>query len=465
MKINTKSILLGLGGLLILIAAGITIFLIDGSILLADAKKQASIAEIPLSLKDIEKIFSENHEATQNIEAALAYIITPQGEEYLLPLSGSGQGYWLDAQMPSLQARTLTSFIEHNDSFFKKMDSISNFNQVRLVTNYGEPDYRKIFQKYIDSRKIINLYCDKTEAAIIARNPKQALAVTRHGLLAQNILLHEPFFIFNYRYVLFINIWVNTSFNRLINNFVLSDDELKIYISDLSQCEKNIQQSFLQALYGEVFYFCQMVDKRQPAAWGQLGYWLFTYDANKYKFKNKSSIAMKFWLFLGGDFEKVAMINNAIEVKQHLLNFDNYLTIKDSWEKFNQSQEKRMFAPFCRDYIDLYSFYKGNLYTIASIHCAATATAAILYKHKYGKYPENLINLTPELIQKEAIYDPYSGELLQMKYGALHDLPNTNLNENKIIHKTGLTISAPGYKELNPKSEDIKFIVVDQQKK
>lgn len=453
-----------------IIAVVIIIFLYSGRTLLAEAKQQATIAGIPLSVKDVEKIFSEDQEqnqlATQKIEEALACIITPQGEECkALPLSGSGQGYLLDTQMSPLQARTLTSFIERNDSFFRKMDSISNFNQVRFIKNYGDPDYRKLLQIYIDSRKIINLYCEKMEEAILAGSLKQAVIANRQGVLSQDILLHEPFFIFNYRYTLFINIWVNISFNRLINNFVLPDEELKKSISDLLQCEKNIQKSFMQALYGEVFYFCQTVDKKQPATLGQLEYWFHTYNGNNAKFDNEPSSAMKIWLFLGGDFEKATMISNTIEVKKNLLNFENYFAVKERWEKFNQSQKSRLFAPFCYRYVDLYNIYISNLYSIASIRCATTATAAILYKHKYGKYPESLTKLAPEFIPVSSLHDPYSGELLQVKYGTLSGLPNTNISEHKEIYKTGLTVVASGYKRLNPNLDDIKFIVVDQQKK
>lgn len=333
---------------------------------------------------------------------------------------------FLNAQInEKKQIENITSYIQKNKTFISKINGIENLNEVRLVANIIKPDYLKIERSCANVSKASFLFYIITENEIINNNSSKAVKtlveISQHG----TVLLHVPFTLANMVFNL-NTIFLLDGINRTINGLELSDSDLRLLIVLLKEREKDLKQNFQVLLQGATFNFCQLVDENNYINVGSMYFW-DKIGLDK-KVPSSHTLPFRIWPLFNKSIEKTNMLEDVMEIKNNLIDYDNFQLVKTKWRKFKKQRASRPSPSFSSTYINFSEIFYENIAYVTYIRTQEVLIASILYKRKYGDFQKRITDLSPEYLSGEDLIDPYNGKALHIKLGDFNALMNASFD-------------------------------------
>lgn len=433
-KINFIKLLTGII-VISLVLLILIIFFIDNS-RFAIYKKRAEQRDILLNSQEILKKYGDTSKSKirEKLNQAFSSLVLPSDEEAKwLPRKGVEHLKLISEKIKDKQQiKIIENYIRKNKPFLSAIIAVKNFKNIHPVENIIAPNYHGInflCGSVVDASYVFYVI---TEDGIIRNSPLRTVDALVEMSNLGDILLYIPFSISNYAFMT-NTVFLIDGINRSINGLQLSDSDLLLLLNLLRDRERNIKQMFQVTLEGAVFDFCRLVDSGHYLNVGSLEFWeKIGYD----KAIPKSSFSPRMWPLFSGNREKTEMLKEAINIKDDLTNYDNFQMVKPQWLKLEKQHNKTKDATFFEQYINLSQIFCANLRYIAYIRSQKALIASILYKRKHGKFPQKIIDLTPQILTPQELIDPYDGDLLRLEIGNFKTLISAEYDrQSKVIKK------------------------------
>lgn len=391
-------------------------------------EKQVTLLGIKLTPQKIDRLnFAASY---QKLFQALDLLKQPTKDELqLLPKSGFGGVVFLDKTLSLEQQKIVSNYIHRNMGFIEAVDNAAsqvNSTENNALTEFNPEEILNNCGKVMQGNRV---FADAIEAAIINKSSTNAIFFLKAGFKLSDFFNIQKYYLNNFAFNASTIIWL-TNVNRIVNNFKISDSELQKIIDLMHQRESQIKRNFSNMLEGEAFIFYCLVEDKKPIIAGKQPFWT-KLEMNKTVSNEK--MFMQWWLLIGKAFEKQAMLEDILYIREKLMNFNNYSASKCDWETFDLRRNTRFLSPFSAEYIDFHHIFKQNVNSIAYLRCAEIAMATVLYQQKYGKIPSEITALKPEFLNEEDLIDPWTGKFFIMKYGLQKVKLSTQYINNKNV--------------------------------
>ncbi len=286
--------------------------------------------------------------------------------------------------------------------FFSLVEKGIETKRCRFDIDYKKPLFTQL-EHLASMRKLARILCARTYIYISHKKHKKAFNTLKYAIKLGDCLEEEPILI-SYLVKNAIDcITIKRIENFLNSDFYIPDEECKSLISLIEQ--KNT--SMKKAIEGEFLEFSQMYKNPE---------FFFMYTPSQeeiIKINPVQAIPFKIYLFyywkIIGTYDFSFFTKNLINIIK-TVEKPYYIVKKEKWEEKYETFDflKHPLNPFFSS-LSVLSLNRTKAVYDVYLDCAKISLALRIYKNKYGKYPEKLQSLIPDILPFLPL-DPFSGK-------------------------------------------------------
>jgi len=315
------------------------------------------------------------------------------------------EGYFLLEKITKEQIKKWGEIFETNEfkEFFSLVEKGIEMKRCRFDIDYKKPLFTQL-EHLAPMRKIARILCARTYINISQKKHRKAFNTLKYAIKFGDCLKEEPILL-SYLVKNAIDcITIKRIEDFLNSGFYIPDEECKSLISLIEQKDTSIKK----AIEGEFLEFFQMYKSPE---------FFFMYTPSQeetLKINPVQAIPFKIYLFY---YWKIIGLYDFSFFAKDLINTMKLIEKKPYYMvKEEKSKNKYELFDFLKHPYNLFFSYlsvpslsrvKAN-YEVY-LDCAKISLALRIYKNKYGKYPEKLQSLTPDILSSLPL-DPFTGK-------------------------------------------------------
>ncbi|MCD6408531.1 hypothetical protein J7L87_05735 [bacterium] len=289
--------------------------------------------------------------------------------------------------------------------FFSLVEKGIEMKRCRFDIDYKKPLFTQLEHLYL-MRKIARILCARTYIYIFQKKHQKAFNTLMYAIKLGDCLEEEPILI-SYLVKNAIDcVTIKRIEDFLNSDFYITEEECKSLISLIEEKDTSIKK----AIEGEFLEFFQ----RHKSS-GFLFMYATYHPFQKEKIKINPVQVIPFKIYLFYYWKIIGLYDLSFSLKNLITTMGRvekpyYIGKREEWEK------KYEIFDFLKHPFNLFFFSLSvpSLRRVKAIYdvyldCAKISLALRIYKNRYGKYPEKLQSLTPDILSSLPL-DPFTGQ-------------------------------------------------------